>query len=40
MILGEGSMRMARNERFWQINIRYLRVGWGRLQDNVVDFDE
>jgi hypothetical protein len=31
---------MAKNERFWHINIQYLRASWGKLQDDVVDFDE
>jgi hypothetical protein len=30
VILGEGGMRLARNERFRQINIRYLRMGYSR----------
>jgi hypothetical protein len=34
MILGEGGMRMTRNERFRQINIRYLRTGYSKYPDN------
>jgi hypothetical protein len=30
MILGEGGMRLSRNERFMQINIRYLRTVYSR----------